>query len=563
MSLPAELAYLFRHAVIRDAAYDLQPPTARAALHAMALEILESLATSDTLDSWAEELADHARQAMEAESADRQALQHLELAYLQRAAEHEAKHWHNERSVTLRERIAEHPDASPAQRIRALLDNVETLMRSGGIARTPALLERAEELARDHGDRVDLVNVLAAQAQAATLTSRHADADRLIDRGIPLARELENREVHARLLITRAGNAQGTGAWAVGEQAARDAWELLKDRGSPVSRARTLLYIGDACWEQGKQQEAAGHYEEALQIYLQAGNLGGEASARDHLGSLLRELRRNDEAKLQHERAAEIYARIGDTVGYGSAVTNLATLLQEEGDLELARRYRLGALKNFRAAGATYLEGVGLGNLGSLARLSGRLEEASQLFQAARNVLRRIGRVVEHAVFESMFGQLLLLLGFTDAAQVNARQASEDLTRIGVITWREQYATLLEARIAVERMQRGSHEAARTADDLLRRMRANLGAGGENMLGEALRKVEALIAETSRPQPLLFRGHLPEELPPALRLALLDRMQTSEPEEWQRLQASPRVLDAMRAGTAGMTIPDWQTAGEI
>ncbi|MCZ7608321.1 MAG: hypothetical protein M5U25_20220 [Planctomycetota bacterium] len=226
MSLPAELAYLFRHAVIRDAAYGLQPPTARAALHAMALEIIESLATPDTIDGWAEELADHARQAMGAEGADRQALQRRELAYLQRAAEHAAKHWHNERSVTLRERIAEHPDAGPDQRIKALLDNVDTLMRSGGIARTPALLERAEELARDHGDRRDLANVLAAQAQAATLTSRHADANRLIDRGITLARELREpraaraaadhprrqRPGHRLVGRRRAGSARGLGA---------------------------------------------------------------------------------------------------------------------------------------------------------------------------------------------------------------------------------------------------------------------------------------------------------------------------------------------------------------
>ncbi|MCB9932345.1 MAG: tetratricopeptide repeat protein [Planctomycetes bacterium] len=563
MSLPAELAYLFRHAVIRDAAYGLHPPSARAALHAMALEILEALARPETLDAWAEELADHARRALGADGADRESLQRRELDYLQRGAEHESRHWHNERSVALRERIVAHPLASDAQRIRALLDTVETLMRSGGMSKTGPLLEQAWEIAQAAGEPRDIALTLAARAQAATLQSRHEEARRLIEQGIPAAAAIGDRDIHARLLITRAANAQGVGDWALGEQAAREAWELLKDSGNLVSKARSQLYLGDACWEQGKLEQAAAHFEEALQIYLQAENLGGEASARDHLGSLLRELRRDDEAKRNHERAAELYSHMGDSVGYGSAVSNLATLLQEEGRFDEARRYRLQALKNFRAAGAMYMEGVALGNLASSARIQGRLEEASRLFQAARNVLRRIGRVVEHAVFEANFGHLLLLMGFVDAAHVNARQASDDLTRVQVIAWREQYATMLEVRVAVERMRQGSHEAARTADDLLRRMRDCVEEGQDSILAQTVAKAEALREEALKPQPLLFRGHLVSELPAPLRLALLDRMRKTEPEEWRQLQANPALHDAMRAGTEDLPVPDWQTAGEL
>ena len=39
----AEHAYLFRHALLRDAAYQLQLPGDRAKLHGMALGILEGL----------------------------------------------------------------------------------------------------------------------------------------------------------------------------------------------------------------------------------------------------------------------------------------------------------------------------------------------------------------------------------------------------------------------------------------------------------------------------------------------------------------------------------------
>lgn len=72
----AESAYLFRHALLRDAAYQLQLPSDRARLHGLAFAILEDLAGGirpvalgpppsqlepHPTDPFAEELAAHAR----------------------------------------------------------------------------------------------------------------------------------------------------------------------------------------------------------------------------------------------------------------------------------------------------------------------------------------------------------------------------------------------------------------------------------------------------------------------------------------------------------------------
>lgn len=38
----AETAYLFRHALLRDAAYELQMPGARATLHGLAFSLMEA-----------------------------------------------------------------------------------------------------------------------------------------------------------------------------------------------------------------------------------------------------------------------------------------------------------------------------------------------------------------------------------------------------------------------------------------------------------------------------------------------------------------------------------------
>ncbi|MBZ0137331.1 MAG: tetratricopeptide repeat protein [Planctomycetes bacterium] len=564
MSLPAEIAYLFRHAVVRDAAYDLQPPSSRASLHAMALQILEALAATmpaGTLDAWSEELADHARRAIESEGADREAILRQELEYLLRGAKHEAGLWHNERSVALRARIADHELADDAQRIRALLDNVETLMRSGSIHKTPALLDAVWELAQASGKPALVVMALAARAQGAAMQSRHEEVARLVEQGIAAALEIDDSETHGRLLVTLASDAQATGDWVKGEAAARRALELLAGTHHAASEARAHLYIGDACWEQGKLEEGVSEYREALKIYQAAGNLGGEASARDHLGSLLTELQRKDEAGQQHERAKEIYSDIGDTVGYGAAVSNIASLMEVDGQHAAARVHRLQALKNFRSAGATYMEGIALGNLGHLARLLGRLEEASRCFQKARDLLKRQGRVVEHAVFESGLGQLLLLTGFTDAAEANGRAASDELTRINVFHWREKYATMLLIRVAAERAVGGSSKALRDGEDLLRRMgdaRKEIDGGLKSTYESAAK----LMEEAGKPQPFIYCGHLPDELPAPLRVALLDRLEKADPAGWADLQQRPALLAALREGTEELAVPDWRNVGE-
>lgn len=59
MELSAEAVYLFRHAVVRDAAYHLQPPSERAVLHALALDVITALpGLNEKL--FALELAQHA-----------------------------------------------------------------------------------------------------------------------------------------------------------------------------------------------------------------------------------------------------------------------------------------------------------------------------------------------------------------------------------------------------------------------------------------------------------------------------------------------------------------------
>ncbi|KAF0241901.1 MAG: hypothetical protein FD180_4191, partial [Planctomycetota bacterium] len=165
----AEIAYLFRHALLRDAAYQLQLPGDRAQLHRMAFAALERVfggrppqpgAATARLskgfephgsDAFALELSGHAGIAAEkrAGSVD---LREARKLYLRRAAEHA-------------ERQVRHAEAVELWKASAALDSgrrrADSLYRAGyaalwtgDLAGAEALLKRARSLFLRSGDRL-------------------------------------------------------------------------------------------------------------------------------------------------------------------------------------------------------------------------------------------------------------------------------------------------------------------------------------------------------------------------------------------------------------------------
>jgi hypothetical protein len=116
--LKAETTYLFRHALLRDAAYQLQLPGDRAKLHEVAFFLLEEMFGGrapdlPALDSGTEgshahptdevclELAEQARQALAAPDVPQPELQGAHRRYLRRAAELAALAYDSEKAAAL------------------------------------------------------------------------------------------------------------------------------------------------------------------------------------------------------------------------------------------------------------------------------------------------------------------------------------------------------------------------------------------------------------------------------------------------------------------------------
>ncbi|MCA8945583.1 MAG: hypothetical protein KDB29_05110 [Planctomycetes bacterium] len=164
----AETAYLFRHGLLRDAAYELQPPNERGRLHQVALQIMESLFSAADLEPLSIELAEHARlSAVSASDATlRESLLDKEAGYLEIGVELLRRTWQVAQELNVREQLAAHPQLEPAAQRRHLRQAIERASQQGDIQRWLRLAEEFLERSRAASDLDDETRALLAVADA-------------------------------------------------------------------------------------------------------------------------------------------------------------------------------------------------------------------------------------------------------------------------------------------------------------------------------------------------------------------------------------------------------------
>jgi predicted ATPase/class 3 adenylate cyclase len=151
------------------------------------------------------------------------------------------------------------------------------------------------------------------------------------------------------------------------------------------------LYLLDWANVAMGHMELAVHSAEALKLYQDLGDLSGEAVVANNLGALAYfEGRWTDAVELyEHSRAARM--RTGDAVEAATATTNIAEILIERDQLDDAERLLRDARRVYQAA--PYLAGVAYAtaHLGRVAARAGRPDDASALLDEARALYASIG----------------------------------------------------------------------------------------------------------------------------------------------------------------------------
>jgi class 3 adenylate cyclase/tetratricopeptide (TPR) repeat protein len=338
---PPNLAYMFKHTITRDVAYETLLFDQRRQLHQAISRALEDLAPAAI-----DQLAYHSYLGEEWERA---------LEYLLEAGSRAQKLFANHAAIDHFEqalRCVEHlPGATTGPQRQQIHGNLGQLLTAIG-QYDPALahLHTALALAEQQGDR-------EAQARACRW----------------LARLYENRAEYAAALD-----------WI------RQGLEALGTQQS-AARAEMLAIAGLINTRQGHYEQALAQGEEAMQVAERLGDTAALAFASNSRAVISVIQGNNREALHYFEETCLLYQASENIYGQAMAENGLANAYFNFGEWGRATEYYQRAGRVFKQTGDVYTLAFVENNLGGIALNQGRLDESLAAYERSLHILEQIG----------------------------------------------------------------------------------------------------------------------------------------------------------------------------
>ncbi len=374
----------FRHALMRDAAYEGLPFRRRRELHARAGETIAHLAGAHP-DEFVELLSLHFFHAQRFEDARQ---------YSRIAGDRAQSKYANTEAATFYRRAIE-----SAKRVEASPRELASLYEALGDAnwRIGAYGESAAAFrsARKHlaGDPAAAAGILYKEARIPYRAGSYSQAIRWIRRGEKVLEGVEGEDAakrRAKLTALYAAMRAAQGRMSEAVEWCRRAIEQAEAAGEMDALGRAY-YVLDYAWAHQGRFENVVNSDRAAAIYLEIGDLNSLAEVYNNSGMYAYYQGRWDEAIDLYEKATEARLKAGDQVEAAMSTNNVAEVYSDQGRLEEAEAMFKEALRVCRSADNRGGIAFALGNLGRVESRSGRGEEALRLFEQARSLFQEQG----------------------------------------------------------------------------------------------------------------------------------------------------------------------------
>jgi class 3 adenylate cyclase/tetratricopeptide (TPR) repeat protein len=492
----------FRHALMRDVAYQGLPFRVRQELHAQVGERLEQTHP----DGSDELLSLHFLEARHFDKA---------WSYSTRAARHARDGFANQEAVDLYGRAVEAHRRGQRGTVAAT-DLGEVLEELGDTWFAIGLPERAAEAYRRArrelaADPVHAARVVAKEARIDQRLRKLPQSLRRVSRALRSLEQEPGRWASSarsllamRYAISRLAQGRVEQALAWGHRAAEDAEESV-DRLTIALAYSNLFGIYVAA---GREPDLP-YGELALHAYVELEDLPHQADCTNNLAVSALDHNRWPEAGVMFERAAWIYRRIGDSQGEGLAMYNRAELLVRQGRLDVASPLLDEALLTARAVSDGELVGIVLREQGRIAARTGRRDDALALLESAVARFREIEELEEIPATELAVCEALLLAGETAEClrRLDVLGPPEGESSLPTVHRLRGLALLVQGERdrAAEQFRAGVRTAARTEDRYAEALNllglAGCGADGAAALAARARSLLDELDVSSLPVP--------------------------------------------------------------
>ncbi|HEX6788653.1 MAG TPA: adenylate/guanylate cyclase domain-containing protein, partial [Gaiellaceae bacterium] len=375
-------AFRFRHALIRDAAYEGLSYRRRRELHSKVADVLERRQTADP-----ELLSLHFHRAERPAETWRYSLE---------AGRRAQRKWANPEAAQFYERALgwakDVPGLEPPAIAEVWESLAECLLLTGRYDRVAEALEAARDLLPKHS--VKQIQLIAKEGLLREEMGRYEEAIRWYNRGLRavshLPKDAERDKLKLELSMYHAHARYREGDFQDCLRRCDDVLKLALELDDRAHLADVYLLLHIVHTQIGSPDRFA-FRGLALPIYEELGNLKRQATVLNTLG--IEAYYEGEWAKALdvYERSRGLFERIGDVPNVAIEQNNIAEILSDQGHLEQAARLLEDVRATSDAAGHRVLSILTRLNLGRTAARAGRFDEADELLTEARDGFREIG----------------------------------------------------------------------------------------------------------------------------------------------------------------------------
>lgn len=410
-----ELRYIFRHTLLRDAAYEMQLRTRLRELHRLAAAAYEQLYAAD-LTPYYPDLAYHYGQAQ---------LPEPERHYARKAAEHAAAQYANQAALDYFSRVLElTPSDDVVAQYELLLQREQLYDRVGNreaqwqdISRLLELTQQGEGALRRQAEARLL------EVEYTRVTKNYAVAAAQIAILVELLTPAEMPDLLGKAYADWGEILLRQGQHAAAQEKLQQALALARQAQQPQLEAFCLNGLGNVFTVSLEHRQARDCMEEALRLRRQLGDRQEISVTLLNLGSVLSEMGEPDEALACYEECLRLKKLTGELLGQAAVYNNLGNLYVRHGGLGQGQQYFEQALHLAREVNHRRDEAIISYNLGYVAWLMGDAAAVLPWMDTALAIVDEIGLRIIRGFAWTLRGRALILLSRYDEAQHWLEQA--------------------------------------------------------------------------------------------------------------------------------------------
>jgi len=444
-----ELRYIFRHSLLREAAYSMQLRTRLQQLHLQIGEAIERL-YGDNLEERYIDLAFHYEQA---DAYDKT------CEYLRKAADYARRNYQNHQALEFYDKLLHKLSTGKrdGHRVKTLINRGKILEMIGQWDDSEASFQEALQLAKKSRDVLQLGQVYNSLGRLLTLKGDYIMARDVLKKAAQLFETIEDQAGIAKVYgnlgnlyfregqyedaksyfkesvsMGQVGNDSATNAqiaanlgltymnqgdYEEGIRCQQEQLEICKANNDKQGMATIYTYLGIVFLEQGDYESALSSFRDGLHYSEELGNKMLKAIALGNIGLVFERQGDYDQAMEHYQRDLQLCEEIGDKQGTAIALGLIGQLLNVKGEFHKAIEYLQKDLMLCEELG--YQKGIAkaVNTLGDVFYLLKQYDRSLHFYNRAIDVTRKIGNklVLGFSLVEK--GVVLLELGRLEELQ--------------------------------------------------------------------------------------------------------------------------------------------------